>query len=102
MDEAVPGDTVQYEVTVTDAEGRGVAADVSVAVVDQAVLALAADQSPDGIEAFWYPRRLGVHTTSSLAVLVNRWNETYRETEPAEEGGGARRGVERGVERRWR
>ena len=86
-DEAVPGDTVQYEVTVTDAEGRGVAADVSVAVVDQAVLALAADQSPDGIEAFWYPRRLGVHTTSSLAVLVNRWNETYRETEPAEEGG---------------
>ena len=86
-DEAVPGETVPYEVTVTDAEGRGVAADVSVAVVDQAVLALAADQSPDGIEAFWYPRRLGVHTTSSLAVLVNRWNETYRETEPAEEGG---------------
>ena len=86
-DEAVPGETVPYEVTVTDAEGRGVAADVSVAVVDQAVLALAADQSPDGIEAFWYARRLGVHTTSSLAVLVNRWNETYRETEPAEEGG---------------
>ena len=86
-DEAVPGETVQYEVAVTDAEGQGVAADVSVAVVDQAVLALAADQSRDGIEAFWYTRRLGVHTTSSLAVLVNRWNETYRETEPAEEGG---------------
>ena len=85
-DEAVPGDTVHYEVTVTDAEGRGVAADVSVAVVDQAVLALVADRGPDGIEAFWYRRQLGVRTASSLAVLVERWNETYREAGEGEEG----------------
>ena len=85
-DEAQPGETVPYKVTVTDAEGQGVAADVSVAVVDQAVLALRADRGPDGIEAFWYERELGVRTASSLSVLVNRWNEPYRETEEGEEG----------------
>ncbi|MYD65623.1 MAG: hypothetical protein F4X26_06545 [Chloroflexi bacterium] len=85
-DEALPGDTVPYEVTVTDADGLRVAADVSVAIVDQAVLALAADRGRDGMEAFWYERQLGVRTASSLAVLVDRWNESYRETEEGTEG----------------
>ena len=85
-DEATPGDTVRYDVTVTDAEGQGVAAGVSVAVVDKAVLALAGEQSPDGLGAFWYRRPLGVRTTSSLSVDVDRWNETHREAAEAEEG----------------
>ena len=85
-DEAVAGDTVRYDVTVTDADGQGVAAGVSVSVVDKAVLALADEQDPDGMEAFWYRRGLGVRTTSSLAVDVDRWNETFRETAEAEEG----------------
>ena len=87
-EEAVPGETVSYEVTVTDAEGRGVEADVAVAVVDKAVLALADEVGPDGMAAFWYERPLGVRTASSLAVLVDRWNEAFREAEKGEAGTG--------------
>ena len=87
-EQALAGETVRYEVTVTDAEGRGVEADVAVAVVDKAVLALADEVGPDGLAAFWYERELGVRPASSLTVLVNRWNETYREAEKGEEGRG--------------
>ena len=85
--QALPGETVSYEVTVTDAEGRAVEADVAVAVVDQAVLALANQVEPDGMAAFWFERELGVRTASSLAVLVDRWNEAYREAEEGDVGG---------------
>ena len=87
-EQALPGETVRYEVTVTDAEGRGVEADVAVAIVDKAVLALADEVGPDGMAAFWYERELGVRPASSLTVLVNRWNETYREAEKGDEGRG--------------
>ena len=87
-EQAAPGETVHYEVTVTDAEGRGVEADVAVAIVDKAVLALADEVGPDGMDAFWYERALGVRPASSLTVLVNRWNETYREAEKGDEGRG--------------
>ena len=87
-EQALPGETVRYEVTVTDAEGRGVEADVAVAIVDKAVLALADEVGPDGMAAFWYERELGVRPASSLTVLVNRWNEMYREAEKGDEGRG--------------
>ena len=86
-EQALPGETVSYEVTVTDAEGLGVAADVAVAVVDRAVLALADQVEPGGMQAFWFERALGVRTASSLAVLVDRWNEPYHEDEEGEAGG---------------
>ena len=79
-DQALPGETVHYEVTVTDAEGRGVQADVAVAVVDAAVLALAGEGTSDaGLGAFWSNRPLGVHTTSSLAVSADHLNEVLSE-----------------------
>ena len=78
---ASPGETVRYEVQVTDAEGRGAVAEVSVAVVDAAVLSLADDEGPDGIGAFWYERPLGVFTASSLAVSLDHWNEAYSDSE---------------------
>ena len=80
-EQASPGETVRYEVQVTDAEGRGALAEVSVAVVDAAVLSLADDEGPDGIGAFWYERALGVHTASSLAVSLDHWNEAYSDSE---------------------
>ena len=63
--EARPGETVRYEVEVTDSEGRGVEGEVSVAIVDKAVLALAEEVGPTGMEAFWYERPLGVRTAWS-------------------------------------
>ena len=101
-DEAVPGETVPYEVTVTDADGRGVAADVSVAVVDQAVLALAADQSPDGIEAFWYPPPAGrAHHLVPRRARQSLERDVSRDR-TGRGGRGARRGVAAGAGRRRR
>ncbi|MYE47677.1 MAG: hypothetical protein F4X25_13220 [Chloroflexi bacterium] len=84
---AAPGETVRYEVQVTDWQGRGVAADVSVAIVDQAVLALADEVVRDGLGVFWYQRALGVRTASSLSVSVDRRNDAYSETEEGGKGG---------------
>ena len=91
---ATPGETVAYEVTVTDANGRGVVAEVSVAIVDEGVLALADGDTRDAMDAFWYRRVLGVRTASSLRVSVDRHNEAYEEAaqgEPAEGVAGAAR-----------
>ena len=87
-DQAVPGETVRYEVTVTDADGAGVAADVAVAIVDEAVLSLAYDRGASGLEAFWYERPLGVQTASSLAVSVDRRNEPFQDSADGERGEG--------------
>ncbi len=89
---AAPGETVGYEVTVTDADGRGVVADVSVAIVDEGVLALTDGDARDAMEAFWYRRELGVRTASSLGVSIDRHNEAYEaaaQGEPAEGVAGA-------------
>ena len=88
-EQAAPGETVRYEVQATDADGRGVAAEISVAIVDQAVLSLADEAGPDGMGAFWYERALGVRTASSLAVSVDRRNEAYQEALEGEEGMGS-------------
>ncbi len=79
-EEALPGETVSYEVMVTDSEGRGVAADVAVAIVDEAVLALASGPARDGMDAFWFDRWLSVRTASSLTVSADRSNAAYADT----------------------
>ena len=79
---------MRYEVTVTDADGAGVAADVAVAIVDEAVLSLAYDRGASGMEAFWYERPLGVQTASSLAVSVDRRNEPFQDSADGERGEG--------------
>ena len=84
---AAPGETVRYEVRVTDHEGKGVEAEVSVAVVDRAVLSLADEVDADGLRAFWFQRPLGVATASSLAVSMDRANDAFRETEEGGKGG---------------
>ena len=71
-----PGDTVRYDVKVTDKSGKGVRAEVSVAVIDKAVLALQDERGPDGLRAFWFERGLAVNTASSMAVSMDRYNDT--------------------------
>ena len=74
-----PGDTVHYDIQVTDSNGDGVRSEVSVAVVDKAVLSLAEERGPNGLAAFWFERGLGVLTASSLAVSVDRSNDVISE-----------------------
>ena len=89
---AVPGETVRYDVTVTDTRGRGQKAELSVAIVDAAVLSLTEQVGPDGLRAFWFERGLGVLTASSLAVSVDRLNDVTREADVGLKGGGGDEG----------
>ena len=86
-DQAKPGDTVRYAIKVTDHTGKGVRAEVSVAVVDRAVLSLQEERGPDGLRAFWFERGLGVQTQSSMAVSVNKWNDAIAEAPRQGKGG---------------
>src|SRR5206468_3526705 len=82
-----PGDTVRYDVKVTDKSGKGVRAEVSVAVIDKAVLALQDERGPDGLRAFWFERGLAVNTASSMAVSMDRWNDVVAELPKQGKGG---------------
>jgi alpha-2-macroglobulin len=67
-----PGDRATLTVRAQDASGAPVDAEVALAVVDKAVLALAADNTVTPEEAFYATRPLGVVTGDSLLVLHNR------------------------------
>jgi len=86
-DQAKPGDTVHYDIKVTDKSGAGVRSEVSLAVVDKAVLSLQDERGPDGLRAFWFERGLGVTTGSSMAVSVDRWNDVIAEAPRQGKGG---------------
>lgn len=67
-----PRDTVTYDIRVTDAGGRPVQAQVSLAVVDKAVLSLADPNALPIEQAFYGPRGLAIRTADSLSVNVDR------------------------------
>ena len=77
--QAQPGDTLAYLLQVNDADGNGVEADISVAVVDQAVLSLLDDIAPDGMDVFWRNRGLGVRTSTSLTVSNDALNRRFQD-----------------------
>jgi uncharacterized protein YfaS (alpha-2-macroglobulin family)/TolA-binding protein len=76
--EARPGETVEATVRTTDQKGRPVAAELSLAVVDGSIFALAPDATPD-IKPFFYDQRRknAVATGSSHAF---RYEGTTRQT----------------------
>lgn len=80
-----PRDTVTYTIKATDYTGKGVRAEVSLALVDKAVLTLADDPNPSLRQAFYDQRALGVFTSSPLTALVDR--VTLR-LQPGDKGGG--------------
>lgn len=69
---AGPGDPVQFDIQVTDAQGRPVEGEFSLSVVDLAVLALADANAADILPAFYGQQQLGVRTSLSLAVYNRR------------------------------
>ena len=70
--EAGPRDQVTYTIKATDNTGKGVRAEVSLALVDKAVLTLADDPNPSLRQVFYEKRPLGVLTANSLTALVDR------------------------------
>lgn len=61
--------------------------ELSIAVVDRAVLSLQDERGPDGLKAFWFERGLGVNTASSMTVSIDRWNDVVVEAARAGKGG---------------
>ncbi|MDE3091693.1 MAG: hypothetical protein KGJ80_20160, partial [Chloroflexota bacterium] len=70
-----PQDKATYAIRTTDASGKPVSAEVSLSVVDKAVLALASDSGPDIVAAFYGTRDLAVKTSQSLTVFLARVNQ---------------------------
>jgi uncharacterized protein YfaS (alpha-2-macroglobulin family) len=73
--EYAPRDKAAYTIKTTDANGKGVSAEVSLSVVDKSVLALAQNFGADIVEAFYGKRDLAVKTSQSLTVYLERVNQ---------------------------
>jgi len=80
-----PGETVEYFVNVTDFEGEPVQAELSLALVDKAVLSLAPEEPGQLLSTFWRDRGLGVQTAGGLTLAIDRINLAVA---PEAKGGG--------------
>ncbi len=99
-EQAQPGDTVAFTIETRDAAGQPVAAEVSLALVDQALLHLLPDTF-DLLEAL-YPRQpLSVATAVDVyadgTLMDERLTEAYEATGPGMGGGGGKGGDMLGV-----
>ncbi len=82
-----PGETVTYTLTIKDSAGDVVPdAEVSVALVDKAVLSLVEGTTPAMLDVFYYQRSLGV--TTGAALVINRDRLSQQLSEGAKGGGG--------------
>lgn len=81
-----PREDVTYTVKATDSSGQGVRAEVSLALVDKAVLSLADDSNPSLKQIFYDTQAAGVFTAQSLTALVDR--VSLRLDDGAKGGGG--------------
>jgi uncharacterized protein YfaS (alpha-2-macroglobulin family) len=94
---AGPGDEITYSIKTTDHAGQPVTADVSLAVVDKAVLALTPPNSSSLLSSFYAPRALSVLTANGLITSADAYNQEFREAlndgQSAGGGGGGSEGV---------
>ncbi len=74
-----PGETAEVQVAVYDADGNPVDAEIGLAAVDKAVLALAEEQSPSIEAAFYGKQPLRIVSGDSLTTLADRWSHRFRE-----------------------
>ncbi len=63
-----PGEKATYDVSVRDANGHGVPAELGLGVVDTALYAVMPDNTPNPFAVFWPPQPLRVETDYSLAA----------------------------------
>ncbi len=87
-----PGDPVTYTLTVRDSEGRPVeGAEVSVALVDKALMTLVTGGQTPLLESFYRERPLGVTTGATL--IINRDRVSQQLGDGAKGGGGGGDGM---------
>lgn len=95
--ETGPRDEVTYNIKTTDYSGNGVSAELSLALVDKAVLSLADDPNPSLRRAFYEKRPLGVFTSQSITALADRVTLALM---PGAKGGGGGAALAPGLVRR--
>ncbi len=83
-----PRDTATYDIRVTDVAGNPVQAELSLALVDKAVLSLADSNVEPILDAFYGRRPLSVRTASTLNVNVDRITAKVAAAEGKGGGGG--------------
>ncbi len=88
-----PRDVVTWTVQTLDASGKPVPADVSLALVDKAVLTLADDMAGTLLDRFYAARGLGVQTASTLVLNVDRLIAQLAEGGKGGGGGGGAAGI---------
>ncbi len=77
----VPGEKVNVSLSVRDASGKPVEAELSLGVVDLSLLDLTGFEMPDLVSFFYAERGLGVQTANMLTYLMERFK-------PGSKGGG--------------
>jgi uncharacterized protein YfaS (alpha-2-macroglobulin family) len=85
---AGPGDKITYTIETKDYSGKSVSADVSLAVVDKAALALAPMNSLRILDAFYSDQALSVQTALGLVSNADDFNAQYRESVATGSGAG--------------
>ncbi|MCK9375043.1 MAG: MG2 domain-containing protein [Syntrophobacterales bacterium] len=96
-----PGDKVTLDFTVQGAKGEGVEAELAVAVVDEAVLALTGFKTPALDSLTRFDRPLGVYTGELLSFLVHQTPFYLSKNEPLTGGGGLNEGAISKLRRRF-
>jgi alpha-2-macroglobulin len=86
-----PGETVKVQVQ-TQLDGKPVAANVSVGVVDEMIYVLQPEITPNIFDFFYHPRRNNVRTHSSLQ-FISYDLASYRKSAPPSRGSSRERGI---------
>ncbi len=69
--QAKPGDTVKFDIEITDLDGKPVAAEIGLSMSDLANLSVGAANSQKIFDYFWSPHGLSVMTSGSLSRLID-------------------------------
>ncbi len=83
-----PGGTARYEIQATDYQGNPVQAEISLALVDLAVLTLKEDNAPDIIESFYARQPIRSQTGSGLILTGEDLEVEIPSLVPGRGGGG--------------
>jgi uncharacterized protein YfaS (alpha-2-macroglobulin family) len=73
-----PGETAELEIETLDSSRKGISAEVSVAVVDEAIYQIREDQKPSLASFFYHPRINNVSTVFSAAYRFFGYSEEKR------------------------
>jgi uncharacterized protein YfaS (alpha-2-macroglobulin family) len=89
-----PGETVTFTVQATDWQGEPLQAEISLALIDKAILSLAQSPNQPLLDSFYRQRGLGVQTASNMVLNLDRLNQQLEEGAKGGGGGDGMMGVE--------